>query len=374
MKKIILIAAAAAVACAASAQNNGQLHFLTPEGSRMFKSSEISKITYEGNETDGFTHMNVATTSGDPVQIALDGITGCEVRGAGLPDTDLSLAPKGTDAMALMTSCRWKLADIGTNYGTDESYQWIPEYSLDDIISFGEDSKVTIETGESNETYCDWKGAEEAHFTATGSEGYHLGYNSDSQLCIDFFGGAFPLVRPNFDNAGIGGIYEVRELTESTLKIYGSYGDGGYFYVTFKNADINPATILAGTTWKLASVDYPHLEWTPSIEEMPASADERMTFNADGTLTIVTDGIIYNNDENANWPVTTVDGDETWAIVKDGQGRDCIKFGGGAFPLMVSQTEHIDGTYIIEELTETTCKLGISYWEKPIHITLVPAE
>ncbi len=359
------------MACSASAQL-GQLHILTNEGSTMFKNDEISKITYQGSETDGFTHMTVETTTGNPAQLPLDGISGCEIRGAGLPDTDLSLAPKGTEAMAMLTACRWRLADIGTNYGSDASYLWIPEYSVDDVISFTEDHKIIIETGESNETYCDWKGAEEAHFTPAGTEGFHLGYDAAGQLCVEFFGGAFPLVRPNIDNAGIGGVYELRMITASKMMIYTSFGDGGYFYVTLKNADINPASILAGRTWKLAEAHYPADPWTLSIEDMPQSADERITFNADGTLTIVTDGTVYNNDEGP-WAVT-VDGDETWSIVKNEAGNDCVKFGGGGFPLMFAQSDHIDATFAIEELDEQLCKLSIDYWGAPILISLVPAE
>lgn len=371
MKKMIFVAAAAAMACSASAQL-GQLHILSNDESKMFKNSEITKIRFQGDETDGFTHMTVETTAGDPVQVPLEGLQGCEVRGAGLPETDLSIAPKGTEAMGLLTACRWKLADIGTNYGSDASYQWIPEYSVDDIITFTADNKVVIETGESNETYCDWKGAEEAHYTPAGTEGFHLGYDAAGQLCVDFFGGAFPLVRPNTANYGIGGVYELRVVSANKLMLYISFGDGGYFYITLKNADMNPATLLAGTTWKLAEAHYPADPWTLSIDDMPQSADERITFNADGTLTIVTDGTVYNNDEGA-WPAT-VDGDETWTIVKNDAGKDCVKFGGGGFPLMFAQSDHIDATFAIEELDETICKLSIDYWGAPIHITLVPAE
>lgn len=367
MNKALILAAAAAMACGASARD-GQLHLVVNGESTMFKNSELVKITYQGNETDGFTHMTVETTSGEPVNVPLETLSGCEIRGAGLPDTDLKIAANTSEAMRLLTEHAWTPLGIGYDYGEGYEY-WLPESCPDDRLTFTEANKVSIDLGADNTVYDDDNGNTSYDFT--GEESFLLGTDAEGGLHIQFAYGGFPVIRPN--SPGLDLMWVVRELSASKLELAWPYGDGGYFVLGFKNADFNPASILAGRTWKLAEAHYPADPWTLSIEDMPASADERITFNADGSLTILTDGTVYNNDEAEPFAVT-IDGDETWSIVKDDSGKDCVKFGGGGFPLMFAQSDHIDATFAIEELSEDLCKLSIDYWGAPIHISLVPAE
>lgn len=375
MKKIILIAAAAAVACAASAQNNGQLHFLTPDGSRMFKSSEISKITYEGNETDGFTHMNVATTSGEPVQIALDGITGCEVRGVGLPDTDLSLASKTSEEMSILTSNVWKPAGIGYDYGEGYDF-WLPDCCADDILSFTADNKVSINLGADNKVYDDDNGENE--YTFTGEETYLLGTDSEGKLQIQFANGGFPVIRPN--SPGLDLRFEVRKITEAELEIAWPYGDSGFFVLGFKNPnaftiadkEIPEFALLTAQSWKTAD-KYSYYYGQDDAYETPSWArDEVITFNADGSLTLTTeDNLVYMDDGDGRSAFTPT-GNESWELGKNAEGKLCVRFSNGGFPIMRPTADVPEGAvWEILDLTETSLRLGWPYGDTGYFVVIL---
>ena len=372
MKKYIFLAVAAAMACTASAQNNGQLHFVGADGqSRMVKASEIEKITYTGDGTNGFTHMKITVKGSDPQDIALDGVANCEFRGVGLPDTDLHLVAPTSDEFQLLTNAVWK--PLGINREAKPQDYFLPENTKDDYISFSTKNIVDLYLGANNVLYDDVRGEYYDDgispnkvpntFTFTGKEAFHLGIDADNKLQLQFTNNSFPLMRPG--NPALNPRYEVFTLTENELVIC----TDGKFLLAFNNVktatDHPNIAKLTAHPWKLYKV------WTAAAGEYDVSqcADEVLTFNADGTLTMQTDGTVFNNDVGTITYTST--GNECWSLINDGES---IVFGGQSFPIVLSNQYGINGTYKIVELTEDKCTLSVPYWGVEFHIKLIPAE
>lgn len=174
MKKYIFLAVAAAMACTASAQNNGQLHFVGADGqSRMVKASEIEKITYTGDDTKGFTHMKITVKGSEPQDIALDGVANCEFRGVGLPDTDLKIVASTSEDLKNLTSGIWKLDNVGCVYDGTETLYGYNECAKDDRMIFLPNGKLGINTGATSQVHWDKAGTEAQTFTPDGDEYFH---------------------------------------------------------------------------------------------------------------------------------------------------------------------------------------------------------
>lgn len=371
MKKYIFLAVAAAMACTASAQNNGQLHFVGADGqSRMVKASEIEKITYTGDDTNGFTHMKITVKGSDPQDIALDGVANCEFRGVGLPDTDLHLVAPTSDPMKFLTGGIWKLQDIGCNYGEDVTYGF-GAFATDDRMIFLENGKLGCNTGASNIVHCEDKNVADPTFTADGNECFHLGYNDEGKLCIKFYGGTFPIARLDIANEGIDQTYELRELTETSARFYAPFSEGGYGLVVLSRESLPVADetfkLLTAHPWKAQYVG-----WKDGWYGCTQFEDEVMTLGADGSFIITGDGVTYDDNGDGGKYYYNMTGNERWTLI-DVDGVKKLSFFCGAFPIALGGTAAACFTQnvAVTSITETECILtnGDGY-----HIKLITAE
>lgn len=149
------------------------------------------------------------------------------------PGTDLTPVSPDDERIAILTGTVWKPGpEYGYNYGSDDFYTTASQCH-DDRLTFHADGKLTISAGADGILYTD-KGFVN-DFEATGEEGWLLGTDSGGNLCLQFTGGGFPLLRPDFstDNQ----TYEVNILTEETLRLHWPYGDGGYLVIILVPAD-----------------------------------------------------------------------------------------------------------------------------------------
>ncbi|MBD5232991.1 MAG: hypothetical protein HDS65_02300 [Bacteroidales bacterium] len=143
------------------------------------------------------------------------------------PGTDepVELQPLPADSQypALLTSHSWGIGmKYGYNYGEDDLYS-TPDILYDDTLTFNPDGTLVYDTGEGNDTFTD---DGRTTYEATGEEAWSLGLDSEGQLCLQFSGGGFPIMRPNLK---VDQTYRVVLLDSNTLKLHWAYGDGGYF-------------------------------------------------------------------------------------------------------------------------------------------------
>lgn len=365
MKKMFFIAAAAVMSLSASAQL-GQFHIVSGDESKaVIKGSEIEKITYKG-ESDLFTHMTV-TVAGVATDYAMEGHR-VEIRGAGLPDSDLRLLARDSEAVKLLTGHAWAPEGIGWSYGACD---YTPEYSADDRLVFGIDGTLTIDFGATNEAYDDDNG--DGTYDVTGDEAYMLGVDADGKMMVQFARGGFPVYRPSAEAFNLE--WEVLAISETELKL----GWGGYFTASFRNPDavaaVDPIKAaddtdpnvrkLVAHAWKLHGVETA----ASGFYDIGMCADEVLTFNLDGTVTMLSDGTTFNNDEGAMSYVPT--GNECWYMTKDDAGNACVTFGNGAYPIVLANADALKSQYRIHELDDEACTLVVEYWGVDFFIYLV---
>ena len=378
MKKYIFLAVAAAMACTASAQNNGQLHFVGADGqSRMVKASEIEKITYTGDDTNGFTHMKITVKGSDPQNIALDGVANCEFRGVGLPDTDLHLVAPTSDPMKFLTGGIWKVVDFGSLYGTtDIPYNWVHDCCKDDRLIFLENGTMGINMGATNAIYTEVKPATETTFMPDGDETFNLGYNEEGKLSIKLNGGAFPIAKLDWINKANDLTYELRDLTATTARFCAplSANDGGLGYVLLTRESLPVADetfkLLTAHPWKAQDVGWGD-GWYGGCTQFK---EEVMTLGADGSFIITGDGVTYDDngkDKDGKY-YYNMTGNERWTLI-DVDGVKKLSFFCGAFPIALGGKAAACFTQnvAVTSITETECILtnGDGY-----HIKLIPAE
>ncbi len=377
MKKYIFLAVAAAMACTASAQNNGQLHFVGADGqSRMVKASEIEKITYTGDDTNGFTHMKITVKGSDPQDIALDGVANCEFRGVGLPDTDLKIVASTSEDLKNLTSGIWKLDNVGCVYYGTETLYGCNECAMDDRMIFLPNGKLGINTGATSQVHWDKAGTEAQTFTPDGDEYFHLGLNSENKLCVKFHGGSFPIVRMNIANDGIDETYELGEITDNRARFYAPIlddPDGGLAVIVLTRESL-PETdetfkLLTAHPWKAQDVGWGD-GWYGGCTQFK---EEVMTLGADGSFIITGDGVTYDdNNRDGGTYSYNMTGNERWTLI-DVDGVKKLSFFCGAFPIALGGTAAACFTQnvAVTSITETECILTNG---DGFHIKLIPAE
>lgn len=376
MKKYIFLAVAAAMACTASAQNNGQLHFVGADGqSRMVKASEIEKITYTGDDTNGFTDINVALKSGgDAVNVALNGVNNCEFRGVGLPDTDLKIVASTSEDLKNLTSGIWKLDNVGCVYYGTETLYGCNECAMDDRMIFLPNGKLGINTGATSQVHWDKAGTEAQTFTPDGDEYFHLGLNSENKLCVKFHGGSFPIVRMDIANDGIDETYELGEITDNRARFYAPIlddPDGGLAVIVLTKESLPVADetfkLLTAHPWKVQDV-FGWGKWYGSCNQCN---EEVLTFNPDGTFNITGNGEAYNERGDGAKYYYNMTGDERWTLI-DNNGVKKISFFCGAFPLAIFNTNTLSLTHSVTNISETECTIVDD--SNDFRVKLIPAE
>lgn len=376
MKKYIFLAVAAAMACTASAQNNGQLHFVGADGqSRMVKASEIEKITYTGDDTNGFTYINVALKSGgDAVNVALNGVNNCEFRGVGLPDTDLKIVASTSEDLKNLTSGIWKLDNVGCVYDGTETLYGCNECAMDDRMIFLPNGKLGINTGATSQVHWDKAGTEAQTFTPDGDEYFHLGLNSENKLCVKFHGGSFPIVRMNIANDGIDETYELGEITDNRARFYAPILDdpaGGLAVIVLTKESLPVADetfkLLTAHPWKVQDV----FGWGVWYGGCTQCNEEVLTFNPDGTFNITGNGEAYNECGDGAKYYYNMTGDERWTLI-DNNGVKKISFFCGAFPLAIFNTNTLSLTHSVTNISETECTIVDD--SNDFRVKLIPAK
>ncbi|MCM1070866.1 MAG: hypothetical protein NC210_03790 [[Clostridium] fimetarium] len=295
------------------------------------------------------------------------------------PVTDIIPLPAGAPEYALLTAHPW-VADskYGYLYEVEDLYD-TPTQALDEVLTFKADGSMTLDSD--GDVYAD---AGNGHFpyTPSGSESYVLGKNDAGQLCVQFKGGGFPILRATEE---VDQVHEVRELSANRLKLFWSYGDGGGLLIILvaKDGSAEPPTppvvdpdpvepdpadptavILTAHPWKLKGVSTPEA----GFYDIGTCADEVLYLSADGSMTLESDGTVFDNDEGPH--AYTPSGKESWKLVES-DGMKAIKFDGGGFPIVLANTEAINGTYTITELTSDACTLSVPYWGSVFNIHLI---
>lgn len=354
MKKIFFIAAAAVVSLSASAQL-GQFHIVAAgESKAVIKGSEIEKITYKGQNGE-FSHMTV-TVGGVSTDYAMDG-SRIEVRGAGLPDTDLKLVGRDSEVMKLLTAHDW--TPVGIGWASLEA-SYLPDYHKYDHLTFTSYGKVSADIGASNQVYNDEGG--DFHYTPSGEEACLVGYNEEGELMMQFANGAYPLLRPVIPGTDL--CFKVEILTESELVLVYYYPAGGYSSISFKSPiDTTDATAraIAAHRWKAKSISY---NWGDGdVDEGPANElaqDDVLEFALDGNFRINGDGLGYQdlrgNLERAYKPGY----DYKWSFER-ADDKVFIALGTDAFPVLSSEDAEAADRYEVVEVTDTTLKIRRHY-------------
>lgn len=273
----------------------------------------------------------------------------------------------------ILISQTWRPYDVIYYGGEGEGYWeadtgWIPEQAADDLLTFHKDGKFELDMGENTDVYNDIaeEGIHPEKVTITGDEKW--AYIKEGEVeYIQFSDGGFPALVA--DNDGFNGKYEIRNVTANSFELHyyqaaneqsmacvyvgesfvapepepgqGSGSEGGEFAVDDVTAALSGKTFYVpkfgwwGTGWEEGYFDDPVPEST---------AEDRITFNADGTLTInLGENLLIYHDggwrtieqgwhEDEQWSVT---GAETWAVQSDPTGV-FVKFDNGGFPLMLA--------------------------------------
>lgn len=290
---------------------------------------------------------------------------------------DITPLPDGAPEYALLTAHPW-VADnkFGYLYDAEDLYD-TPTQALDEVLTFKTDGSMTLESD--GDVYAD-DGNGHFQYTPTGNEAYVLGKNDAGQLCVQFKGGGFPILRAN---EAVDQVYEVRELSASRLKLFWSYGDGGGFLIILKAKDgqtepptppvVDPDPVeptdptmkmLTAHSWKLKGVSTPDA----GFYDIAQCADEVLTLNADGTMTLQGDGTAFDNDEGPYAYKST--GEERWSLVEVG-GKKTLRFDGGGFPIVLANVDALKADYTITEISADACTLVIPYWGSEFSIYLI---
>lgn len=286
------------------------------------------------------------------------------------PVKDVTPLPLDAPEYGIITAHPW-VADskYGYYYGAEDLYD-TPTQALDEVLTFHADGKMTLQSD--GDVYAD-DGNGHFTYTPTGTESYVLGHNDAGKLCVQFKGGGFPILRAN---EHVDQVYEVMELSANTLKLLWPYGDGGGMLIILKAKDggtVDPepepeptphdpvAQKLTAHPWRLNDVSTE----AAGHYTIDQCNDEVLTFNADGTLSMQTDGTVFNNDEGPY--AYTPAGTERWSLV---EGSTAIQFAGGGFPIVLANTGAINATYKIVSLTDDACTLSVPYWGTEFFIHL----
>lgn len=293
---------------------------------------------------------------------------------------DITPLPSGAPEYALLTAHAWVAGDkYGYYYGAEDLYD-TPDQARDEVLTFNADGTMRLDSD--GDVYAD-DGNGHFSYTPSGTEGYVLGTNADGKLCIQFTGGGFPIMRAN--EAALDQVYEVYELSASTLKLFWGYGDGGGLLIILKAKDggsepeqpenpeqpeepVNPsdptADALTAHQWALRGVEF----GDSGFYDIAQCADEVLTFNADGTLLMTGDGTAFDNDEGPR--AYTMTGAERWAL-GEADGARTITFSGGAYPIVLANADALNSAYRIAELDADKCTLVVPYWGLDFYIYLI---
>lgn len=287
---------------------------------------------------------------------------------------DITPLPAGAPEYALLTAHAWVCGDrYGYYYGAEDLYD-TPSQARDEVLTFNTDGSMRLDSD--GDVYVD-DGNGHFSYAPSGTEGYVLGTNAEGRLCIQFNGGGFPIIRAS--EGAVDQLHEVYELSETTLKLFWPYGDGGGLLIILKSKDdasepeqpeepVNPsdATLEALTAhaWTLHGVEF----GTSGFYDIAQCADEVLTLNADGTLSLTGDGTAFDNDEG---PIAySMTGAERWTL-GEADGVRTITFGGGAYPIVLANSEALGLPYRIAGLDSDKCTLVVPYWGMDFYIYLV---
>lgn len=373
--KQFLFLAACAIAGTAAAQ---QIHILGGENPTMLKADNIKSITYKG-DAEGYTHMVVTDKADAKSEIALADNSAVVVMHEGVSDPTITPVEATSDEYKLLTDRQWSFAGAeGAGEGYTYAVDWIGEYPYDDKVTFSADGKVVYDLGATNEVYCEFTGPKT--FTATGDEAFALG-RKDGVRYLQFLNGAFPTYRANVKGRGAACSmtepYEVVKLTETALQLKVEATGGEWVLINYEREPLHvltPQEMLA-KKWKAINAG-------PSFEEMwgpiGGSAEEVMTLNADGSMTITGNGTAEScNDGNFDYTSFT---NMTWSYVER-DGNKYLEFGNNGFPCAIGEMSQLGGSWEIVELKTDSLKLKMACttpdvisWLPNYCIILVPAE
>lgn len=291
----------------------------------------------------------------------------------------------------ILTAHSWKITDYGW-YGDGWEYFMgeVPDFNSDDILTFNEDHSFTLDVGDTPKIYRD--DSQEYEYTPTGNESWVL-MEDGSSISLQFGGGGFPGMLS--DDTGIDGLYSITTLTDNEVRIEFWQENKGQYLVVFlgpldsgqepepePEPEITPVApsderiaILTGTVWKPG----PEYGYNYGSDDLyttaPESHDDRLTFHADGKLTISAgeDGIMYTDKGFVTDFQAT--GNEGWILGTNADGVLCLQFTDGGFPLLRPDYSTDNQIYEVNTLTEETLRLHWPYGDGGcLVIILVPAD
>lgn len=271
-------------------------------------------------------------------------------------------------------------SDYGEGWDWECSTEELPASAADDRLTFVKDGSFVIDLGENKEVYNDSKDGIR-DITITGQERWGYVVEGDKEF-IQFSNGGFPSILG--DNGCINGKFEIRDLEDEYFRLYYLQAESDqYFYVVLVPENFvepeKPAVTedsareaISGKTFCISRYGWWGTGWEWFEEPVPAqSVDDRITFNADGSLVfnLGEDSSIYNDGTDGGVLAWTVTGNETWAVASDGTGV-IINFDNGGFPLMlagahVAETEPdythgLNGNWTVTDIDdEGTVRLDI---------------
>ena len=270
----------------------------------------------------------------------------------------------------ILISQPWKPYDLIYYGGEGETYwEWnteIPASAEDDRLTFHKDGKFELNLGANTKIFNDMgeRGIHHEKIVPTGEEKWSYEKEGEAEFIV-FSNGGFPGMLA--DNDGINGKYEIRNVTANRFELHyyqAAQGQSLCFVYVSENyveesgdpelSKENVEKTLSGKTFEVSAFgwcDYGDNAWEYFKDPVPeTTAEDRITFNADGTLVIDLgeDLTIYHDNgwrtiekgwfEDEKWIIA---GGETWAVKSDPTGV-FVKFDNGGFPLMLASS-NIEG-------------------------------
>ena len=313
----------------------------------------------------------------------------------------------------ILISQPWKPYTIVYYGGTveDETYwEWdsesVPASAADDRLTFKKDGSFELNLGEDTAIYHDMN-SEFAGVTVTGAEKWAYVLENNVEY-IQFSDGGFPGMLA--DDEGINGKYELRNVTANRFELhyYQAAQEQSLNFVFVSESFVEEpvesgvteeATVaaLSGKKFYVSSYGwcaYGDGAWEYFMDpDVETTIEDRITFNADGTLVIdLGENLLIYHDsglrtvengwpEDEQWVIT---GDETWAVQSDPTGV-FVKFDNGGFPLMLASSNvegpdynlGLDGKWTVANIAEDgTIRLEIyqSFNEQWFTVYLTPEE
>ena len=313
----------------------------------------------------------------------------------------------------ILISQPWKPYDLIYYGGEGETYwEWnteIPASAADDRLTFHKDGKFELNLGANTKIFNDMGegGIHHEKIVPTGEEKWSYEKEGEAEFIV-FSNGGFPGMLA--DNDGINGKYEIRNVTANRFELHyyqAAQGQSLCFVYVSENyveesgdpelSKENVEKTLSGKTFEVSAFgwcDYGDNAWEYFKDPVPeTTAEDRITFNADGTLVIDLgeDLTIYHDNgwrtiekgwfEDEKWIIA---GGETWAVKSDPTGV-FVKFDNGGFPLMLASSNiegpeynlGLDGQWTVASIKEDgTIRLEIyqNFNKQWFNVFLSPVE